>query len=224
MSVITFDVNNPVALSAGADEVGLTLDTSGQQPWDYSPFLHAGEVDPTPPGRQVGVLRMRSPGPVCGFNRLPAAVGVFEKTIPGGEDGEELVGFTLAWDDFRDGWGLGSRIGPNGAHLKTAIALVETSLAAERLDLDRRVVAYGNGTVRVTLSQRGDQTMKAPVEVVIEIDQTGKVTTEVNGCTGSGCENLTKAIEDALGTVESTERKQEFYKPVPQTVKAGLAG
>lgn len=48
------------------------------------------------------------------------------------------------------------------------------------------------------------------IEVVI--DKAGKVTVEVNGCSGSSCSSLTEGIERALGKTVSDDKKQEFFK------------
>ena len=44
------------------------------------------------------------------------------------------------------------------------------------------------------------------------IRQDGTVTEEVMGVVGNDCENLTKRIEDRLGTVKSVEHKPEYYQ------------
>ena len=52
------------------------------------------------------------------------------------------------------------------------------------------------------------------VEIVITPD--GTVTIEAKGVVGAGCLDLTKALEQALGEVESRECKTEFYESVPE--------
>ena len=49
-------------------------------------------------------------------------------------------------------------------------------------------------------------------EIVIVITPDGLVTVEALGAVGPGCLDLTKALEDALGQVESRECKTEFYE------------
>ena len=44
------------------------------------------------------------------------------------------------------------------------------------------------------------------------IRQDGTVTEEVMGVVGNDCENLTKRIEERLGTVQSVEHKPEYYQ------------
>ncbi len=44
------------------------------------------------------------------------------------------------------------------------------------------------------------------------IKQDGTVTEEVMGTVGNECENLTKRIEERLGTVLNVERKPEYYQ------------
>lgn len=194
-------------ITDAARACGLVLDTSGERRWDYSPFLREGEADPTPPGPQHGVLRL--PGEVqLWFNRPPAVVGVF---------GEGP--YTLVWDDFREGWGLSSRIGHEGRHLKTAIALEATRQAAEAHGLERKVVADGE-TITVRLWRQGENVTQNPI-VTIEIDQKGNATVEVDGMKGSGCSLLTKEIEKALGKVTDVEKKPEYNAPTQQTVKIG---
>lgn len=216
MSVHTLRITNPEAAARSAGGLRLVFDPSPDRRWDYSPHLRPGEADPTPPGTQIGVYRPEPYEPMCGFNRPPAVVGVFAQG-----DGTQV----LAWDDFKDGWGLGSRIGPEGSHLKVAIALAGTELAAERLGLERSLAVADDGSCRVTLRRTtGDGDMQKQPEVVIDIDRTGGVKIEVNGAQGAGCEALTRDLERALGTVEKHELKPEYYKAQQQTVKVGQSG
>ncbi len=56
----------------------------------------------------------------------------------------------------------------------------------------------------------------------IEILPNGKVNLSVDGVKGSGCEDLTKFIEEALGEVQSRERTAEYYEQeVEETVRVG---
>lgn len=48
------------------------------------------------------------------------------------------------------------------------------------------------------------------IEIVVSPD--GTVTVEAIGVQGPGCLDLTRAIESALGEVESRECKVEFYE------------
>jgi hypothetical protein len=47
-------------------------------------------------------------------------------------------------------------------------------------------------------------------EIIVKIKK-GKATFEVNGVQGQGCEQLTAALEEALGTKEDIQRKPEYY-------------
>ena len=47
-------------------------------------------------------------------------------------------------------------------------------------------------------------------EIVIKIKK-GKTTFEVNGVSGVKCEELTKALEQAVGKVEDVQRKPAFF-------------
>ena len=49
-------------------------------------------------------------------------------------------------------------------------------------------------------------------EVEIVITPEGVVTVEAIGAVGAGCLDLTRALEDALGQVESRSCKTEFYE------------
>ena len=44
------------------------------------------------------------------------------------------------------------------------------------------------------------------------IRQDGTVLEEVMGTVGNECENLTKRIEERLGTVQTVEHKPEYYE------------
>ncbi len=48
--------------------------------------------------------------------------------------------------------------------------------------------------------------------IKFNIKQDGTVTEEVIGTVGNECEDLTKIIEERLGTVQSVEHKPEYYQ------------
>jgi hypothetical protein len=48
--------------------------------------------------------------------------------------------------------------------------------------------------------------------VNIEISAKGDVTVEANGVRGSGCQALTRGIENALGTVTADTKKTEYFQ------------
>ena len=50
----------------------------------------------------------------------------------------------------------------------------------------------------------------AEIEIVVSAD--GTVTVEVLGVVGASCLDLTRALEEALGTVESRSCKTAFYE------------
>jgi len=52
----------------------------------------------------------------------------------------------------------------------------------------------------------GQQTIK------FSIKQDGTVIEEVAGVVGTDCQNLTKAIEEKLGTVVKVQHKPEYYQ------------
>jgi len=49
-------------------------------------------------------------------------------------------------------------------------------------------------------------------EITIRIGKDGKVNLNVEGIKGTGCKDLTKAMEKALGTVEQTKATSEMYE------------
>ena len=49
-------------------------------------------------------------------------------------------------------------------------------------------------------------------EIKITIGEDGKVNLDVSGVKGSACSDLTKSIEKALGRVEVSKKKSEFYQ------------
>ena len=49
-------------------------------------------------------------------------------------------------------------------------------------------------------------------KIKFTIRQDGTVTEEVMGVVGNECENLTKRIEEILGTVEKVDHKSEYYQ------------
>lgn len=52
--------------------------------------------------------------------------------------------------------------------------------------------------------------MTGEIEIIVSAD--GQVTIDVKGVQGAGCVGLTRAIEEALGSVESRSCKVEFYE------------
>ncbi|MBN1284580.1 MAG: DUF2997 domain-containing protein [Anaerolineae bacterium] len=64
-----------------------------------------------------------------------------------------------------------------------------------------------------------------PEEIEFIIMPDGTVREEVRGVQGTGCENVTRAIEDALGEVSEREHKPEYYEQTritdSQTVSTG---
>lgn len=49
-------------------------------------------------------------------------------------------------------------------------------------------------------------------EITIRIGKDGKVNLNVEGVKGTGCKDLTKAMEKALGSVEKTSSTSEMYE------------
>ena len=49
-------------------------------------------------------------------------------------------------------------------------------------------------------------------EIEVVVSQDGTVTVEVKGAAGASCLDLTRAIEEALGEVESRSCKVEFFE------------
>ena len=60
------------------------------------------------------------------------------------------------------------------------------------------------------LSQRINGMKQQTVKFTIRQD--GTITEEVMGTIGNECENLTKRIEERLGTVERVEHKPDYYQ------------
>ena len=56
-------------------------------------------------------------------------------------------------------------------------------------------------------------------KVVMTFDENDNPTIEVNGCTGTECAMLTRAVEEALGTKKSDTKTKEFYATQKQDSK-----
>jgi hypothetical protein len=52
-------------------------------------------------------------------------------------------------------------------------------------------------------------------EIVIRIGVDGKVKVSVSGVKGGSCKDITKSIENALGSAENSEPTEEFYEQLP---------
>lgn len=48
--------------------------------------------------------------------------------------------------------------------------------------------------------------------VIITIDKRANVEIEVQGVKGAACKDITRAVEEALGKVTSTEQTGEYYE------------
>ena len=51
-----------------------------------------------------------------------------------------------------------------------------------------------------------------PKQVVIDVKPDGEVIVDAQGFEGLECEQATKAIEQALGTVDNRQRKPEYHR------------
>jgi uridine kinase len=56
--------------------------------------------------------------------------------------------------------------------------------------------------------------------LTVEIDAEGNTKVKVEGVVGSGCTDLAKGIEEALGKVETVTPTSDFYRRAQQQQKA----
>lgn len=49
-------------------------------------------------------------------------------------------------------------------------------------------------------------------EILVHIDPQGEVKVEASGVAGSGCQALTRALEQQLGSTTADVKKPEFYQ------------
>jgi hypothetical protein len=56
------------------------------------------------------------------------------------------------------------------------------------------------------------------MRVIVTIDKKGTPKVEASGVSGSGCQDLTRAMQDALGRDGETTRKPEFFEQQAQQV------
>ena len=61
-------------------------------------------------------------------------------------------------------------------------------------------------------------------QIVVDIDRDGQVQVQAQGVQGTGCQQLTRALEEALGTTTGDVKKPEFYQQqqASQGLNAGL--
>lgn len=200
-------------VAAAAARIGLEFSPGDADRWDYKPFLKEGESDPTPTEPQTGVLRINGGVPVLGFNRPPARVGVFG-TGP----------VVLVWDDFKEGWGLTSRLGHEGVHLAQALTMAEVEDFCLTHAWTSRLTVGPDQTMRFHLKPK-EGTVPATPEIIVSVDPKGGVKIEVEGCAGPSCQSLTAALEASLGTVVADERTADFnLKPTTARVNVGQGG
>ena len=60
-------------------------------------------------------------------------------------------------------------------------------------------------------------------EVIIDVDEAGKVTVSARGIKGIACKDATRAVERALGEVEERRATGEMHER-PQEVRHGQRG
>lgn len=53
-------------------------------------------------------------------------------------------------------------------------------------------------------------------KVIVTVSPNGEVIVEADGVVGSGCEALTRPMEEALGGVSGDKRKPEYHKQAQQ--------
>ena len=56
--------------------------------------------------------------------------------------------------------------------------------------------------------------------IIIDIADGGATQIKVEGCAGPGCQKLTEAIEQALGTVTSDQKTPEYHMAAKQSQQA----
>lgn len=57
-------------------------------------------------------------------------------------------------------------------------------------------------------------------QIIVDIDPAGNVKVEANGMTGSGCQAVTAAIEQAIGVTTGDVKKPEFHRTQQAVQKA----
>ena len=60
-------------------------------------------------------------------------------------------------------------------------------------------------------------------QVIVNITADGQTTVEAQGVTGSGCRELTRAIEEAIGHTTGDVTKSEYFRTATQEQKEGAA-
>ncbi|MCC7421816.1 MAG: DUF2997 domain-containing protein [Planctomycetaceae bacterium] len=56
-------------------------------------------------------------------------------------------------------------------------------------------------------------------EVIVDVSPEGEVKVEANGVVGSGCQQLTKAIEQSIGKTTGDQKKPEFHQTAAAVAK-----
>lgn len=161
-----------------------------------------------PEGPQVGLLQIPGGGASLGLSRQTSRIGVFGNGP-----------YTLVWDDYRDGFGLVSRVGYRGRHLAAALTIAEVETFCDNNKLNSSLAVYGDDRLEFSITREGSMT--AQPEIIVTIDPKGGVKIEVEGCSGPACESLTKGLEEALGKVTSNERTGDYHKAQTQQIKIG---
>lgn len=179
--------NNLSALSDACDACDLQIIQA-------SSFRRTIQED-VPEGECLMVLRVK-PFRHCLSSREINEVGVYR------HDG----GLLLAWDEFRDGFGLVSLIGSGGWRL----------LQRYRIAAIRRVcAALGLEEETLQLDYQGPFTLeraKMQKRVTVTVSPDGEhVDIKTEGFTGNECQKATRELEAALGQVTSDKPTAEAH-------------
>lgn len=167
------------------------------------PWARAADFDPD----QTVVVLTLLPREASRCSRPPNEVGVFAR------DGR----YWGLWDSRRDGYGLNAYVGADGGRIKSFYAIEAADLAAARMGF--KTLPGRTGRDEVTTMEYSD--IMGQKKIIVRVTKTGQTTVETSGFVGKECQDATKQLEAALGTVESEQATPEMYKVPEQTVKVG---
>lgn len=203
MRLVKFFFDDPVVLAGALADCGLVWQP-GQGPWRLRRDW--------PAQADAGVAGLGE-APLAPHSHAPHEIGVCwlevaDRALSHGR------AYAACWDQGRGGFGLEARIGPDGGRLLAAYnaRAVVTALARWHIHPDPacpqgRLDAAGD----LHLYFQGDDNfMAARVKATIHPD--GKTELKVEGVQGSACQDVTKAVELALGVVESDQPTDEMLK------------
>jgi hypothetical protein len=136
-------------------------------------------------------------------SRTPSEVGIFN------HEGS----YYAVWSSHHDGYGLNAFISHDGSRLRLTYILQALDNVLPKLGMPLETAVSVDKDENILLEIEDTMAQK---KITVLVDKTGGVKIETEGFQGKTCQDATKQLEAALGTVSADTPKQEMYAPPEQ--------